>query len=436
MRIIVWGINYAPEQTGIGPYNTALCEFLAERGHEVEMVTGFEYYPHWEKKPGDRGRFFRDDERAGVKIHRCWLFVPRQVQALKRMAHELSFVISSLARVLFLKRPDTYVVVSPPLLLGLAGAVAGFLKRAPFVFHVQDLQPDAAIRLGMLRGDRWLARILYGLESLSYSSATRISGISPGIVRLLSEKKVPAHKILYIPNGVTFPSDPPASGRFRERHGISPEAFIVLYSGNLGLKQGLSALIDAALHFWQRDTDRARPGVRPVMFVIAGTGASRGQLAAQVEREKLGNVLMLPLQPEEAYREMLIDADCCAITQQSGTGALFFPSKLLTTLAFSKPVLSIADADSDLALAVKDGAFGINVLPGSPEAVVDALDRWTLPGTDLQTLGEQGREYVSQFEMREVLGRCEESLRRLVRPRASVIGGAAPDSGAEHRGVP
>ena len=162
------------------------------------------------------------------------------------MLHELSFVGTSLVRVLTLKKPDAYVVVSPPLLLGLAGAVAGLLKRAPFVLHVQDLQPDAAVRLGMLRGEGGLAKVLYGLESLAYRCAARISGISPGILRLLKEKGVPASKILYFPNGVTFPVNLPKKGHFRARHGITPETFIVLYSGNLGLKQGLSALINAA----------------------------------------------------------------------------------------------------------------------------------------------------------------------------------------------
>ncbi len=436
MRIVVWGINYAPEQTGIGPYNTALCEFLAQRGHDVEMVTGFEYYPDWEKKAEDRGRAYRTDPRAGVKIHRCWLYVPKQVRALKRMAHELSFVVSSLARVLILKRPDALVVVSPPLLLGLAGAVAGFFKRAPFIFHIQDLQPDAAIRLGMLRGDRWLARILYGLESLTYACATQISGISPGIVRLLREKKVPERKVLYFPNGVSFPSNLPARGKFRARQGIPPAAFIILYSGNLGLKQGLGALIDAARQFQQRPAESSGGRVPVVRFVIAGTGASRGQLVTQVEREKLDNILMLPLQAEEAYREMLVDADCCAITQQTGTGALFFPSKLLTTLAFSKPVLSIADADSDLAMAVKEGAFGINVLPGSPEAVVEALNQLIRLGMDLTVLGERGREYVSRFDMKAVLGRFEESLRRLGQPEGAVIAPVVADSATGNRGLP
>ncbi|HEX8490047.1 MAG TPA: glycosyltransferase, partial [Chthoniobacterales bacterium] len=120
MRVIVWGINYAPEFTGIAPHSVALCEFLRGVGHEVEMVTSFAYYPTWQKQPEDRGHFYRTDLVNGVPIHRCWHFVPAKVSAPKRILHEGSFVLTSMLRALTLPRPDVYVVVSPPLLLGVA----------------------------------------------------------------------------------------------------------------------------------------------------------------------------------------------------------------------------------------------------------------------------------------------------------------------------
>src|SRR5215213_10167129 len=101
MRIVVWGINYAPEVTGIAPYNTALCEDLRTRGHEVEMVTTFAYYPAWRKLPEDRGRVYRTDVIAGIPVHRCWHYVPPKVSAMKRIAHEGTFVLTSFLRLLW-----------------------------------------------------------------------------------------------------------------------------------------------------------------------------------------------------------------------------------------------------------------------------------------------------------------------------------------------
>jgi colanic acid biosynthesis glycosyl transferase WcaI len=166
MRVVVWGINYAPEITGIAPHNVAVCEFLQRHGHDVEMVTTFAYYPAWQKCPEDRHKLFRTDEINGVPAHRCWHFVPARVTAWKRIVHEAAFVLTSTMRVLSLKRPDVYLIVSPPLLLGTAAWFVGKLKGAPFVFHVQDLQPDAAVGLGMLKAGLF-TRVLYWLEAFA-----------------------------------------------------------------------------------------------------------------------------------------------------------------------------------------------------------------------------------------------------------------------------
>jgi len=103
-RVVVWGINYAPEITGIAPHNVAFCEFLQRSGDDVEVVTTFAYYPAWRKNPEDRNRLSRTDEINGVRVHRCWHYVPRRVSAWKRILHEGTFVFTSTIRALRLNR--------------------------------------------------------------------------------------------------------------------------------------------------------------------------------------------------------------------------------------------------------------------------------------------------------------------------------------------
>src|SRR5436190_10511194 len=240
MRVIVWGINYAPEFTGIAPHSVALCEYLRTHGHDVEMVTSFPYYQHWRKHRKDLGKLYRTDSINGVPVLRCWHFVPARVSALKRILHEGSFVFTSTLRALFLPRPDVYVVVSPPLLLGVAAWLVGKLKRAPFVFHVQDMQPDAAVGLGMLKAN-WFTRALYGLEAFAYRHAARVSGITRGMLNAFKSKGVPDRKLVYFPNAIDLKNAPTVVGRgnFRNRHGFAADDFLAVYAGNLGVKQGL-----------------------------------------------------------------------------------------------------------------------------------------------------------------------------------------------------
>jgi len=392
MKINVWGINYAPEPTGIAPYNAALCEHLHREGHEVHMVTSFAYYPAWRKAPEDRALFRTDDVR-GVPVHRCWHYVPRKANALKRIVHEGTFVLMSFLRQLTLPVPDAYVVVSPPLLLGAAAWLLGKIKRRPFVFHVQDLQPDAAAGLGMLK-QGLLVRALYWLESFAYRKAVRVSGITPGMLDAYRRKGVAEEKLVLFPNGVALPDllTAPGRGAFRKRFGFAEKDFLAVYSGNLGVKQGLDVLVEAARHL--------SPGIQ---IVICGEGAQRNALAQMIREHELHNVSLLPLQPDAGYREMLVDADVCVITQQRGSGGFFFPSKLLTTLAWEKPVLTVADRESELVRALDDGRFGVNVEPGHPEKLARALEHLSASRAELRGYAVAGRRYVERFEMERVL---------------------------------
>ena len=406
MKVVVWGINYAPEVTGIAPYNVALCRHLRERGHDVRMVTTFSYYPTWKKLPEDRGRLYRTDQIDGVPVHRCWHFVPAKPSAIKRILHEASFIATSWCRLLLLPRADVYVVVSPPLLLGFAAWILTGIKRAPFVFHVQDLQPDAAVGLGMLKPSL-LTKALYWLEAFAYRKAAMVSGICEGMVRAFESKGVPSSKRYLFFNGVDVAADSATAqaGVFRSAHGLGPDVFVAVYSGNLGVKQGLGILLDAA----------ALVTKNSVRIVICGDGAERTQLEATAKVRGLGNVIFLPLQPKQQYQNMLADADVSLITQQSGTGQFFFPSKLLSNLSAGKAVVTVADPDSELALAQIAGSFGFNVPPGQPDKLASLLDSLADRRSHLPALGENGRSYVSRFAFSNVLADFETQLKRLVK---------------------
>ncbi len=405
MRVIVWGINYAPEITGIAPHNVALCEFLQRHGHDVEMVTTFAYYPAWRKRPEDRHLLCRTDRINDVPVHRCWHFVPRRVFAWKRIVHEATFVLISTMRILLLRRPDVYVVVSPPLLLGAAGWLVATLKRAPFIFHVQDLQPDAAVGLGMLRTGLF-TRALYWLEAFAYKHATRVSGISGEIVDAFRGKGVPDRKLILFPNAVVLPADTdiPVRGKFRAKHHFAAGDFLAVYAGNLGVKQGLQILFDAA------ELLRSEKNIR---IVLAGEGAAREFLEQELRARNLINLSMLPLQFGTDYKELLVDADISLITQQSASGNAFFPSKLLITLAYSSPVVTVADEESALARAVANGQCGKNILPGHAEQLANCLRKLSEDREQLRHWGANGRVYVEQFEQRRVLEKFLGELKSL-----------------------
>ena len=143
MRILVLGINYWPEETGIAVFNTGRCEYLAAQGHQVTMCTGFPYYPQWRVPEEYRRKLFAREGRHGVTILRSYLYVPRRVTSVRRVLHEASFIASSCLRALGERKPDLLFVVSPPLGLAVTAVLLSRLWKIPYIFHVADLQPDA-----------------------------------------------------------------------------------------------------------------------------------------------------------------------------------------------------------------------------------------------------------------------------------------------------
>ncbi|HEX4085751.1 MAG TPA: WcaI family glycosyltransferase [Chthoniobacteraceae bacterium] len=397
MRVLVWGINYDPEQVGIAPYNAALCEYLARQGHDVEMVTTFPYYPMWKKAEKDRGRLYRSDVIRNVRVRRCWHFVPAQPSGFERIMHEASFVYTSFLRVLSLRRADVMVVVSPPLLLGAAAWLAGALKRTPHVLHVQDLQPDAAVGLGILE-DGWFIEVLRALERFNYGAAARVSVISEGMLRILEKRGV--KRLLHFPNWIVANGPAPARGAFRQARGIGPGEFLILYSGNIGMKQGLELIVEAVSRI---------DGIR---LIICGDGAGRSAVAKMIDANGSRNVTLLPLQPDAEYRRMMVDADVCVISQRSGGGAAFFPSKLFSCVALGRPVLAVADAESELARVVQEHGLGVWVAP-EMDALVTALRDLQRNRAQLENCEANGKKFAERYEEARVLPRFEAVLREV-----------------------
>lgn len=406
MKITVWGINYAPEVTGIAPYNIALCQFLKKQGHDVTMLTTFSYYPTWKKREEDKNKVFEEDWINEIRVWRCWHSVPKKASTLKRIWHELSFCLHSFYRALRLPKQDCIIVISPPLLLGAMAWLVKMFQGTPYTFHIQDLQPDAALSLGMLR-NRWLAALLYRLEAFAYDHALFVSAISQGMLNILKTKGIEKQKLIFFPNGVDLISDiPKPEQSIRGNLNLSSQILIATYSGNMGQKQGLEILLEAAMELVGE----------PIHFILAGDGAMRTTLQKKAGMLDLHNITFLSIQPEDKYHQLLLASDICLITQQAGSSDFFLPSKLLKTLALGRPVLAVADAHSTLTQSLQEGNWGCSIAPGNASLLAEKLRELQQNQAILNEWAKNGPSYISQFTFDRVLPAYEthliEALRR------------------------
>jgi colanic acid biosynthesis glycosyl transferase WcaI len=400
LKILILSINYWPEVTGIGAFTTYRAEHLVASGHEVEVCTTFPYYPEWKVPPSYAGKIAQNEERNGVKIVRSYAYIPNPVTAMKRVVFEASFISSATLRALGRKRPDVLLVVSPPLGLAASAIFLSRLWRIPYVFDVEDLQPDAASDLGMLPG--WALRFLYRVEEAAYRHARLVTTLTPSMRKKIVDKGVPNEKVeLLEPRMDDSLVDlvVEEGSAFRQRYHLE-EKFLVTHSGNMGVKQGLDVVLGAAA---------LNRGDDSMLFLFVGDGADCGRIQRRAAELKLQNVKFLPLLSQQDFRGLLAASGICLVTQQQSVSEIAFPSKIVTYLAAGRPIIASVNPDCEVARVVRESGAGRVVDAEEPEALSFALQE--MRREDLSKFSENAREYARlRWSSVRVLGHLERSL--------------------------
>ena len=428
MHLVLVSHNYFPEPTGIPAYNTALATWFRRRGWRVTVLTGVPHYPWWkvpEPYASRDHRYGRGDEIIdGVEVLRVDHHVPSPPPGgLARMRLDASWLWAWFRRSRRLNlRPDVIVVVAPPFLVGALGCWLRRRWQRPVVYHVQDLQVDAALELGMLPQPlavplRWLERRVLGAVDV-------VTTVSRGMQRRLDGKCAARRPTMLMPNWADVdhlrPEDAAtrSCNPYRREWDASERTTVIAYAGNLGRKQGLDGML-AAWRLLHRFTD--------LRLVLAGDGSERVSLAARTTDLPHPRFRLIGLQPVEHLGSFLGAADIHCIPQRAAAADLVMPSKLLNILAVGRPVVVAAEPGTELAEVVLRAGCGLVVRPEDPTAFAEALAILIADPQRREAMGRAGRAYCqTHFGADAVLGRFERLLRALPPQRASAAGFPLP----------
>ncbi|MBU6157562.1 MAG: WcaI family glycosyltransferase [Bacteroidetes bacterium] len=372
-RILVLGINYAPELTGIGKYTGEFCEFMAAEGFEVQVVTGYPYYPSWEHIDKKNPFWYSIENIAGVEVCRCPIFIPNPQKIILRILQDISFFISSFIAVTLLlfkrQRADVIFVISPSVLNGLTGLwYKLWYQRVKFVYHVQDLQIDAAGDLGMIKS-KWLLIVLKKIELFIFRNSDIVSTISEGMQTNIQAKSKAIKSSVLFPNWSNidkiFPCKPEC--QFYQRYRLPTNKLIVLYSGSIGEKQGLDMILTTAMLVGHQYND--------IHFVISGVGPYFNVLQQKSAHIGLKNLQFLPLLDIDDYNQLLNVAWLHLVIQKEVASDLLMPSKITSIVAAGGAVVATASANTSLFNLIHQHQFGWTIDPDSPEALRNIIFR-------------------------------------------------------------
>lgn len=409
MRILIHGINFSPELTGIGKYTGELAQWLAQHGHDVRVITSPPYYPYWLVQKPYRAWKYKRELLEGVTIYRCPLWVPRRPTAVTRIIHLVSFALSSLPVALrhVTWRPHIVFTVEPTLFGVTVAALVAKLAGAKSWLHVQDLELDAAMGLGMVAGGV-VARMVRGSERWLMGRFDRISSISGAMLNRLQEKGVAADRLVEFLNWVDTTDIRPidSADLLRNEWGIPKAARVILYSGNIGKKQGLEVVLQIA---------EKMAGTRPdVLFLIVGDGVARRELEQRATDLKLSNVQFKPLLPAERLSSLLSLADVHLVLQRRGAADLVMPSKLAAILASGGVSLVTADKDTELYRLVHGNKLGLVVDAESVPAIMSGLEQLLDDEKMRHSFQKNGRQYAeAELDKSVILNRFQGLVEKL-----------------------
>lgn len=303
-----------------------------------------------------------------LEILRCPLFVPKNPKTLKRILHLLSFCFSSFFPLIsrYSWKPKIIIHVTPTLFCSINTLLYAYVSGAKSILHIQDYEIDAMFGLSQSKYGL-IKKIVFFFERKVYERYDYISTISFGMIKRGLEKGIPKKKMLLFPNWCEL--DHLSSGIYNNKiltkFGIPKNKKIILYSGNIGEKQGLEILLEAAKKL-EKDEE--------LQFLLVGDGSAKERLQSLSKNYSLLNISFLPLQPYELLPDMLATATIHIVIQKRGVADTMLPSKLTNILAVGGNAVITADEDTTLGeLCINNPGIATLCKPECSDSLVDAI---------------------------------------------------------------
>jgi colanic acid biosynthesis glycosyl transferase WcaI len=376
--------HFQPDVAPTGEVVTRIVTELAERRHELHVVTSFPFYRHHRVEPPYQKAILRHEDTPWGHITRVnpW---PTD-DKLNLVKRGLAFAgFSALTAAVGARAGPTngVLALSPPLTLGVSGWIVARRNRCPFVFNVQDVYPDVAIDLGMLSHPRLIAATR-ALERFCYARADAITVLSEDLKSNVMKKTRSPDAVRVIPNFVDTEVIRPAPARnsYRREFGLDDKT-VVMYAGNVGLSQSLELVLDAAERLAGRDD---------VVFVVNGQGAARDRL--EQRGRGLGNVRFVDMQPAARLPEVLAAGDVHLVPLRKGLARSSVPSKTYSILAAGRPLVASVDAASEVARIVESSGAGVHVPPDDHVGFTAAISELVDDPGKRERMGRAGRGFV------------------------------------------
>ena len=402
MNILLITDSYPPEIRSASHLMQELAEELVKRGHEITVVTS---YPQYNLTQDFRDKVFEEfTVENNVNVIRIKTLPLHKVNYFIRGISQLA-----LPYIFFLKikqyiknKIDVVIVYSPPLPLAITGLKVKKRYCARFILNVQDIFPQNAIDLGILKNSL-LISFFERMERKIYDGADKITAHSENNMRFLIEKKqLDSDNVSILHNwiDITPYMNEKRTGFFRKEYGLD-DKFIFLFAGVIGPSQGLDLIINAARKVREFEN---------IVFLLVGDGTEKNNLIEMAESFSLTNVLFKPFVSKEEYPKLVKDADAGIVCLSNKNKTPVVPGKILGYMAASIPVVAFLNKESDGHIIIEDAKCGYSSASDDYKKAAEIITKIYRERGTLRTYGENGFKYVSSHFAKNI---CIDNLEKL-----------------------
>lgn len=392
MKVLYFHQHFSTPNGSAGIRSYAMAQALIRNGHQVIMVCGsFSVGQTGLNQPFERG--VRRGVVDGIEIVEFELPYSNSLSFLKRVLVFLSFSLKSV-KVAFTEQYDILFSTTTPLTAGIPGILAKWLRRKPFIFEVRDLWPELPEAMGVIKNPVVLGMISI-LEWVSYHSADRLIGLSPGIVTGIIKRGIDADKVVPIPNGCDL------NIFAQKQHAWRPEQvghndLMAIFAGTHGLANGLDSIIEASLELKKRKRN-------DIKLVLVGDGMQKKLLQQRVAELGLNNIIFLDPVSKIKLAGLMASANL-GLQILANVPAFYYgtsPNKFFDYIAAGLPVLN--NYPGWLAELIEQKHCGFAVPPENPQAFADALEYAADHRDELAIMGNNAQDLArAKFNRQEL----------------------------------
>ncbi|HEX9060352.1 MAG TPA: glycosyltransferase family 4 protein [Clostridia bacterium] len=362
MKILFLTHFFIPEVGAATKRIYGLAKNLKNIGHDVEIIAGFPNYPSGIKPEGYRGKLYMEEEIDGLKVYRYYVYSSPKKKSYVRLLNYLSFTVSSCFFIFQKKKYDAIIVSSPPIFIGISGLIISAFKRIPLVYDVRDIWPDIALEMGEFSESSIVFKVMKTLADILYKKSRLITVVTNGKRDKLLSKGIDKNKVEIVTNGFDreFLSVPVNESLAYELN--LKEGFNLVYTGVVGLAQGLDIIIEAASKL---------ANYEDIRFFIIGDGFEKESLKLKAKDAGLTNIQFLGMLPHEKIITFLKHSGASIVPLKNSNLQDSVPTKMFEAMGAGCPVILSASGESAEILFKSRG--GIVVETGNSDTLAEAI---------------------------------------------------------------